>query len=118
MPKDTLTVEMTEEDIEYIVGSFWNNYGHGLPDPRTYPHDELMNYIPPGSTKEEKKEFISSLCKEWDERYARLKVWKRRLRRLRKKNNPCFGSPDSNNAECKDCYLLDECLKDGEKDDE
>jgi len=99
--KETLTVEMTKDELWFMVDGFQAIYGCAAPDPRTYPdHDDL---VPPGITKEEADKQIRRLEARWDERYASHFKWAKRLRRLERKETKCFGTYDEGNNACLGC---------------
>jgi len=102
MSKDTILIEMTADDLEYIIDSFWNNYGSGRPDPRRCSSEELKNYFRDEEDIEESKE-------EWDERYKTHRKWVLRYRRLMNKIKSCFGSEHTPSESCDACPLHKRC---------
>ena len=99
--KETLTVEMTKDELWFMVDGFWNTYGCAEPDPRTSDHADYIRSGP--YTKEEANERIRRLKVTWDERYASHFKWAKRLRRLERKEVKCFGTYDESNNACLGC---------------
>lgn len=95
--KKTLAVEVTLSEAWFIVEGFWTVYGCAEPDPRYSDHETESN--------------LEHLIQKWDARYALLLTWAKRVRRLERKEEACFGSYDSDHKMCRNACSNIDCIK-------